>query len=70
MMVPMADFMNHLPIDTSNDCFNKDFPNRKVNVDHSSLYPKEFLENLDPESELIIRGAPSKSDKVRREDQI
>ena len=70
MMVPMADFMNHLPVDTSFDVFNRDFPNKSVNVDYSSIFTSHFLADLDPEFELKIRGCPIKSGGMLREESI
>lgn len=72
MMVPMADFMNHLPIDTSYDVYSKVTHEVRQTVngekthasaegdkrtDYSSLYVKEFAEDaLDPACQALIKG--------------
>lgn len=64
MMVPLADFMNHLPIDTSYNVYSKSCHEAKQSVaasrttssfrpdkrtDYSAAYAKEFKEDsLDP----------------------
>ena len=63
MMVPFADFLNHLPIDTNYDVYSKHFHEAKSSVnsaktsssranrktDFSGLYSKKYLEDeLDP----------------------
>ena len=64
MMVPLADFMNHLPIDTSYDVYSKQSHEVKQSVngekthstfkpdkktDYSAIYVKEFAEDaIDP----------------------
>jgi hypothetical protein len=59
MMVPMCDFQNHLPIDTSFDVYPYPKKSEKTNhTDFSIIYSKEFLEDLDPEEELKIKGVP------------
>ena len=71
MMVPFADFMNHLPVDTSYDVYSKHFHQAKLSVnsaktmsskenrktDFSGVYTKKFLEDeLDPEYQALIKG--------------
>ena len=71
MMVPFADFLNHLPIDTNYDVYSKHFHMAKASVnsaktqsskennktDFSALYTKKFIEDeLDPEYQALIRG--------------
>lgn len=70
MMVPLADFMNHLPVDTSFDVFNRDYPNKSNNVDYSSMFTSQYLADLDPEIEMKIKGTPSKASSKSREQLI
>ena len=63
MMVPLADFQNHLPVDTQYGVYSKELHASKqsinsakteeskdnLKVDFSGVYTKEFLEELDPE---------------------
>ena len=72
MMVPLADFMNHLPIDTSYDVYSKHEHKVKQSVngektlstfkpdkktDYSAIYVKEFAEDsLDPHYKALIKG--------------
>ena len=72
MMVPMADFMNHLPIDTSYDVYSKHSHEVRQSVngektqsrktgdkktDYSAIYKKEFAEDaLDPQFTAKIKG--------------
>lgn len=72
MMVPLADFMNHLPIDTSYDVYSKRSHEVKQSVnsekthssfvpnkktDYSAIYVKEFKEDsLDPHFQALIKG--------------
>jgi hypothetical protein len=65
MMVPFADFLNHLPIDTQFEVFNLQHQNAK-HTDFSVLYPKKFLEDLDPELEIKIKGCPKVMNRVNR----
>lgn len=64
-MVPFADFLNHLPIDTQFEVFNLQHQNAK-HTDFSVLYPKKFLEDLDPELEIKIKGCPKVMNRVNR----
>jgi hypothetical protein len=57
MMVPFADFLNHLPIDTQFEVFNLQHSNAKQ-TNFTTLYSKKFSEDLDPELEIKIRGCP------------
>lgn len=68
----MADFMNHLPIDTSYDVYSKVTHEVRQTVngekthasaegdkrtDYSALYVKEFAEDaLDPHCQALIKG--------------
>jgi len=65
MMVPFADFLNHLPIDTQFEVFNLHHSGPK-HSDFSMLYPKQFLEDLDPELEMKIKGCPKSQNKISR----
>ena len=72
MMVPLADFMNHLPIDTDYDVYSKRTHSVKQSVNsektvssstgskktnYSAIYVKEFAEDsLDPHTKASIRG--------------
>ena len=70
MMVPMADFQNHLPVDTQYDVFSKEAHASKssvnsakteknkgnLKVDFSAVYSKQFMEDLDPEYQAMIKG--------------
>ena len=66
MMVPFADFLNHLPIDTQFEVFNLKHSNTK-HTDFTSLYAKQFLEDIDPELEIKIKGCPKVSNKAQRQ---
>jgi len=55
MMVPMVDFLNHLPVDTQVSMFNLQHSKDK-NTDYRIVFKKEFIEQLDPESDIKIRG--------------
>ena len=65
MMVPFADFLNHLPIDTQFEVFNLHHSGPK-HSDFSTLYSKQFLEDLDPELEMKIKGCPKSQNKISR----
>lgn len=65
MMVPFADFLNHLPIDTQFEVFNLQHSIAK-HTDFSQIYTKKFIEDLDPELEIKIRGCPKISNKQQR----
>ena len=72
MMVPLADFMNHLPIDTAYDVYSKQSHEVKQSVngektlssfkpdkktDYSAIYTKEFAEDaIDPHYQALIKG--------------
>ena len=72
MMVPLADFMNHLPIDTNYDVYSKNSHEVKQSIngektqarktgdkktDYSQLYKKEFAEDsVDPHYTATIKG--------------
>lgn len=62
--------MNHLPVDTSFDVFNRHFTNKSVNVDYSSIFTAHFLSDLDPEMEFKIRGCPVGAGGMLREESI
>ena len=66
MMVPFADFLNHLPLDTQFEVFNLMHSNTKQ-TDFSQLYSKKFLEDLDPELEIKIKGCPKVQNKLKRQ---
>lgn len=68
MMVPMVDYLNHLPVDTSVSMFNLDHSkNRKT--DYRMLFKQEFIESLDPEMEMKVKGQPVVA-AVRREVEV
>ena len=72
MMVPLADFMNHAPVDTSYDVYSKQEHAVKQSVnsektqstfvpnkktDYSAIYKKEFAEDsIDPHYQALIKG--------------
>lgn len=66
MMVPFADFMNHLPIDTQFEVFNLQYTPTK-NTNFSNIFTKKFLEEIDAEQEIKIKGCPKVSTRVNRE---
>lgn len=55
MMVPFVDYMNHLPVDTQVMMYNLENSKEKY-TDFRMLYSKEFIEKLDPELEIKIKG--------------
>ena len=91
MMVPMADFMNHLPVDTTFDVYSKVHLGKprktkefgegvleqepeevrgrkkksKMHIDYSMLFSKEFLEDIDPEKEIYVKGVPDTQKPTR-----
>jgi len=72
MMVPLADFMNHLPIDNDYNVYSKQSHEEKQSVnsaktqssfkpskktDFSAIYKKEFAEDsIDPHYQALIKG--------------
>ena len=72
MMVPLADFMNHLPIDNDYNVYSKQSHEAKQSInsektsstfvpskktDYSAVYKKEFAEDaIDPHCKAMIRG--------------
>lgn len=51
MMVPLVDYLNHLPIDTNVNMFNL-----QHSKDLKTNYEVIGLSNLDPEMEFKIKG--------------
>lgn len=65
-MVPFADFLNHLPVDTQFEIFNLQHSQPK-NTDFSLIYSKKFAGELDPELEIKIKGYPKSVKLQNRE---
>lgn len=79
MMVPLADFMNHLPIDNDYNVYSKMSHSvmQSVNsektasskrgskkTDYSAIYTKEFQEDsLDPHCQALIKGQLGRKSK-------
>jgi hypothetical protein len=60
MMVPLVDYLNHLPVDTTVGMFNvHQCKNTKTN------YEVVGLTNLDPEMEFKVRGSKVEDIKSR-----
>lgn len=57
MMVPMVDYLNHLPVDTIVSMYNL-YHSKEQNTDFRMLFKKEFIETLDPVLEMKVRGQP------------
>lgn len=55
MMVPLVDYLNHLPVDTIVSMYNL-YHSKEKNTDFRMLFKKEFIESLDPELEIKVRG--------------
>jgi len=57
MMVPMVDYLNHMPVDTTIGLFNlKHTQSDQNKTDFSLLFKKEFLDDVDPATEVKIKG--------------
>ena len=54
MMVPMVDYLNHLPVDTIVSMYNL-YHSKEQNTDFRMLFKKEFIETLDPVLEMKVR---------------
>ena len=64
MMVPMVDYLNHLPIDTNVSMFNLEHSKDRT-TNYSMLFKKDFVEKVDDETEFKIKGAPQEKKKPR-----